>query len=229
MRSHAAVRPLLGAVLAILLEVCGAASPGAAAGKSTGMHSSYRKPHPINELDAPRIVLGGGEASPTSFPSGWKRAIGWSIGYLEPIRTWCDFAVDYEKFQHHYDDSKLRAKGATTVTPPGQANFRDLAFGFHVHPPALGSRIYGLLELALPRVERPAVFYSDASGAHEQGGVDQSGRRFGGAVGLGFEQIPYGHTGSLIEARYVVDPVPGSRTVNELVIRAALTVPLPTR
>jgi len=226
MRNRSGVRrtaALLAAIVATSLCFANLVSAAPAS-----RHFTNRRPQAAAELDVPRLVFGGGEAFPSSFPSGWKRAIGWSVGYIDPILSWCDLAADAEKYSHRYNDADLRGKGATVVAP-GHANFRDYALGFHVHSTAPGSRFYALAQLALPRVQRPTVFYTDASGDHEQPGVDQTGNRLGGALGLGFEQIPQGHVGGLIEGRYVLDPVPHHSNERELIVRAAITVPLPTR
>ncbi len=212
---------------AILLAVVAIAGGFANLAAAAGLRYAHRRTHAVAERDVPRLVLGGGEAFPSSFPSGWKRAIGWSIGYVDPILAWCDLAVDDEAYLHRYDASVLRGKGATVV-PPGRASFRDLAFGFHVHSTATGSRFYALGQLALPRFHRPTVHFSDASGDHEQPGSDQTGNHLGGALGLGFEQIPEHRTGGLIEGRYVLAPRSHGSNAYELIVRAAITVPLTT-
>lgn len=189
---------------------------------------SYRKTHAAGEWDQSRIVLGGALGLPASFPSGWGSAIGWSVGYLDPLAEYCDLAIDVEGFTFDFDAGDLRARGAT-VAPVSQASFGDAALGVHLHVPATGRRLYGLVQLALPDVSRPAVSYTDASGSHTQDGSEIFGFDPGWVIGAGIDQVEPRRLGGLIETRFVIAP---GRTRNAeflLSFRAALTVPLPMR
>src|SRR5262249_53516290 len=152
-----------------------------------------------------RLVAGGGYGVPASFPSGWRPGAGWSFSGMFAVLEACDVVLDVEEFTHHFDDSDLRARGATAISA-GSASFGDVSLGVHLHKPDTGRRAYLLAEGALPDVSRPVVSYSDASGAHAQPGTEIFGFDPGLVVGLGFEQSQPRRIGGLVEARFLVAP-----------------------
>ena len=135
--------------------------------------------------------------------------------------------VDFEQYSFRFDDSKLRARGATSILGHGPATFGDIAFGLRVHAPTFGSRVYGLFEFALPSVSRPVIEWKDANGEHEVPGTDIFGLDFGYVIGVGFEKVEAHKFGMGVESRFVIAPgitEPGEYMVS---IRAGVSVPVP--
>lgn len=225
------MRPRLRLVSATLAALLGAGALLPAPAAAQFPRYSFRKTHASAEWDQSRAVAGLAIGWPASFPSGWSTGFGWSLGYLDPIAEYCDLALDFEVFTHHFHfaDSDLSARGATLDHPVSQASFGDAAVGFHFHAATTGWRPYALAQLALPDVSRPAVFYSDSTGHRLQEGSEIFGIDPGYVFGAGIEHAEPRHFGALVEARFVIAPGSTRSTEYLLSLRAALTVPLPRR
>lgn len=191
-----------------------------------GPKDDFREARPTADWNQSRVVLGGALALPASFAGGWGTAFGWSAGFLDPVAEYCDIVIDAEGFTFRYDASDLRARGAM-VAPVSHADFFDLGIGVHLHLPATGRRLYGLVEVALPDVSRPQVRWTDASGDHVQEGSEIFGFDPGWVIGFGIDQADPRRLGGLAETRFVIAPGHTRNTEYMVSFRAGLTVPLP--
>ena len=174
-----------------------------------------------------RIFFAGGVGLPVSFPAGWKAGAGGSICFAQGVAEYADLLLDIEQYTHHFDDAKLRARGATAIQTDGPASFGDISLGVKFHAPRFGPRVYGLFEFALPNVSRPAIRWTDASGPHEQEGTEIFGLDLGYVLGIGFEKFEARKFGFGLEARFVIAPGTTEPTEFLTSFRGGLSVPIP--
>ena len=190
-------------------------------------HASYDSEFVNDDWREHRIFFAGGVGLPVSFPAGWRAGAGGSLGFAQGIAEYADLIVDLERYTHHFDDSKLRAQGATSIVVDGTATFGDISLGVRVHAPRFGPRLYGLFEFAMPSISRPTLWWTDAFGQHEQRGSEIFGFDFGYVLGVGFEKVEAHKFGFGVEARFVI--APGSTEPTEYLtsFRGGVSVPIP--
>lgn len=174
-----------------------------------------------------RIFFAGGIGLPVSFPAGWKAGAGGSLGFTQGVAEYADLILDIEQYTHHFDASKLRARGATSISGDGTATFGDVSLGVRFHAPTFGPRLYGLFEFALADVSRPTIWWTDASGPHEQRGSEIFGLDFGYVLGVGFEKVEAHKFGIGAEARFVIAPGSTEPTEYMTSFRGGVSVPVP--
>ena len=213
-------------LLAALLPI--AARPGAVrAGIYEPRRPSYYSDSGNDDWREHRIFFAGGIGLPVSFPAGWRAGAGGSLGFTQGLAEYAELIMDLEQYTHHFDDSKLRAAGATSIQVDGPAYFSDFSLGVRLHAPTDGPRVYGLFEFALPNVSRPTIWWTDAAGQHEERGSDIFGFDFGYVLGVGFERVEARKFGFGAEARFIIAPGSTEPTEYMTSFRAGVSVPIP--
>ena len=223
-------RPRPGSALkvgAALLVLAFAIAPAARADVFPSFPRGWSQSgHPKEDWQHARLLVGGGLGIANSFPADWRPGLGWSMAMLRPIQPWCEVSVGFDAFTLGFDSSKLLAGGATNIRA-GSASFTDVGLGIRFHPGRPGWRWFGVAELALPDVSRPAVFYSDATGSHTAEGIEIFGLDPGFVVGAGYERVELSRIGAALEARLVVAPGTTEPAQILSVFRATLAIPMP--
>lgn len=194
-------------------------------GVGRGRYGADQSPE---EWEQRRVHLLGGYAWPWSFDRGWRAAPGWGIGFTRAVAPWGDVVLDFEHYVSRYDRSALEKRGAGGIIVDGNANIRDFGSGVRFHAPRLGRRFYGALGMSFPWVSRPAVRYTDASGAHEVAGND-AGFTFGPVLAAGFEHATAETFGGSIEGRWMIAPGGATPTEHVFIVRAGLSLVLGSR